>query len=256
VTDNHLVRRPILGVSTVCLALLSAGLAGCGAPAPPDPGPVALPTGVSDRDRLAGLAVQALGRHYVATYTLSSPGRPDRTITVAVATDGTWIVGVPGGALGGLADIAIFKSSSGLQQCLLGPAAGTADSGPGLGPLTPSCVVVSSLPPADDPRVQHVFTDWIDPLVDRATALSVTATTLAGADGSCFSVESTSAALAPPLDPGIYCFADDGTLTGAKAGFGTLLPAGAVGAAPPTIAQPAPVVANATPVPTAASSAP
>ena len=57
------------------------------------------------------------------------------------------------------------------------------------------------------PRVEHLFTDWIDALVDRATALSVAvAPLLPGASGTCYSVESTSAALAPPVDPGIYCY--------------------------------------------------
>jgi hypothetical protein len=118
--------------------------------------------------------------------------------------------------------------------------------------MTPGCVLVPAVTSATDPLVQHIFTDWIDPLVDRATALSVAATTLTDASGSCFSVESNSAALAPPVDPGVYCYADDGILTGARVvGFGTLLLAGTVEAAPPSVAIPAPVVAR-PPLPTAA----
>jgi hypothetical protein len=164
-------------------------------------------------------------------------------------------VGIPGGALGGLADIAIYHSGSALHHCVLGAASGTVGTRPDLGPLTPSCVVVPALSPEDDPRVHHVFTDWIDALVDRATALSVTASALAGADGACFSVESTAAALAPPVDPGVYCYADDGTLTGVATGFGTLLLTGPVAAAPPSVALPAPVVPGA-PLPTSAPPAP
>ncbi|MBX6749288.1 MAG: hypothetical protein IRY85_06370, partial [Micromonosporaceae bacterium] len=227
----------VLGVATG----LALGLAGCATPAPVEPAPT-MDTRPADRDRLAALAAAAKDHRYVATYTWSSAGRPDRTVTAAFAADGTWVVSVPGGALSGLADIAIYYSGSALHQCLLRPVQGTAGTRPDLDHLTPSCVPVDSLSPAEDPRVHHVFTDWIDAFVDRATALSVTTATLDGATGSCFSVESTSAALAPPVDPGIYCYADDGTLTGARTSFGTLLLAGPVEAAPPSVALPAPVV--------------
>ena len=97
-------------------------------------------------------------------------------MTVAFATDGTWVVAIPAGALSGLADVAMYGSPAGLFQCVLGPAAGTVGARPDLGPLTPTCAALPSLTAATDPRVQHIFTDWIDPLVDRATALSVAAT--------------------------------------------------------------------------------
>jgi hypothetical protein len=202
-----------------------------------------LDTRLAARDHLAGLAATAKDKRYVATYTLTSPNRPDRTVTAAFATDGSWVVAVPGGALSGLADIAVYRSTTELFQCLLGPASGTAGSRPDL-PLTPGCVAVPALTAATDPLVQHIFTDWIDPLVDRATALSVASTTLTGASGWCFSVESNSAALAPPVDPGVYCYAEDGILTGARVGFGTLLLAAPVAAAPPSVAIPAPVMAG------------
>ena len=186
-------------------------------------------------------------RRYVARYTLAPANRPPSraaagsgggtgsgrnattvTVTVAVATDGSWVVAIPGGALGGLADVAVFHGRAGDFQCTLGPAAGTAGTRPDLGPLTPGCVLVSRLGASTDPQVQHIFTDWIDPLVDRATALSVTvAAALPGSRGTCYSVESTSAALAPPVDPGIYCYEPDGVLTAARVGFGTLTLAGA-----------------------------
>jgi hypothetical protein len=200
----------------------------------------------ADRDQLAGLAAAAKDRRYVATYTLTVPRHADRTVTVALATDGSWIVAIPAAALSGLADVAIFRSAAGLFQCSLGPAAGTAGSRPDLAPVTPGCVKLARLTTAIDPRVQHLFTDWIDPLVDRATALSVAAVTaLPGSRGSCYSVDSNSAALAPPVDPGVYCYDHDGTLTAARVGFGTLVVSGRVGAAPPTIAMPAPILARA-----------
>ncbi len=240
-----MVRRRLPGVLATVALLTTA----C-SPAPADPQPsLTVDTAPADRDRLAGFAAAAKDQRYLANYTLTTPDRPDRTVTVAIARDGAWVVGVPGGALSGLADVAIYRSPSTLHQCLLGPASGTAGARPDLGPLTPQCVTVDPLAAADDPRVQHAFTDWIDVLVDRASAISVAAGALPGAAGACFSVESNSTALAPPMDPGVYCYSDDGILTGARAGFGTLILAGAVSPAPPTVALPAPIAPNAGPVP-------
>lgn len=244
--DVRPLRVVVLGVTLG----LAVGLAGCASPAPVEPAPT-IDTRPADRDRLAALAAAAKDHRYVATYTWRVDGRPDRTVTAAFATDGTWVVAVPGGALSGLADIAIYYSGSALHQCLLRPVQDAAGTRPDLAYLTPSCVPVESLSPAEDPRVHHLFTDWIDAFVDRATALSVTAATLEGATGSCFSVESTSAAMAPPVDPGIYCYADDGTLTGARTSFGTLLITAPAEAAPPSVASPAPVVPG-PPLPTLA----
>ena len=83
-------------------------------------------------------------------------------------------------------------------------------------------------------------------------ALSVApAAPLAGAKGVCFSVEPTAAGLAAPVDAGVYCYDGDGTLTGVRAGFGTLVLSTAVSPAPPSAVLPGPVVAAA-PLPTAA----
>ena len=242
-------RIPVLRamLAVVGLVIAGAGIASCGGAAPPGdlPTPTALPQ-QADRDRLAGLAAAAKDRRYVATYTLSSPKRSNRTVTVAVATDGSWVVAVPAGALSGLADIAMFFSAAGLFQCTLGPAAGSGGLRPDLPPVTPGCVKVGRLTAAIDPRVHHLFTDWIDPLVDRETALSVAAAAaLPGSRGACYSVESNSAALAPPVDPGIYCYDKDGTLTAARLAFGTLTLIGAVAPAPPSVKMPGPVLSRA-----------
>jgi hypothetical protein len=232
--------------ATLATALASV-VAGCGH----DAAPILQPTQEAtiqpaDRDRLAGLAAAAKDKRYVATYTLSASKRPDRTVTVAVATDGSWVVAVPAGGLSGLADVAVFHSGPGTFQCTLGRAAGTAGTRPDLEPvITPGCVAAPRLIAANDPQVQHIFTDWIDALVDRATALSVAAApALPGARGTCFSVESNSAALAPPVDPGIYCYEPDGVLTAARVSFGTLTLVGAVADAPPSVTMPGPVVAR------------
>ena len=84
------------------LTVLALALGACGSPAGPPVGPdPSLDGGPADRDRLAGFAAIAKDRRYVATYLLSSPGRSDRTVTAAFGTDGTWVVGIPGGALSG-----------------------------------------------------------------------------------------------------------------------------------------------------------
>jgi hypothetical protein len=225
-------RIPAL-VAVVALGLPAVSACGSG---PPDgsPAPTLSPQ-LTEREQLSGLAAAAKDKRYVATYTLSTPKRPDRTVTVAVASDGTWVVAVPGGALGGLADIAMFRSGDGLFQCMISTSLN----------LLPGCVAVTGLTPATDPQIQHIFTDWIDALVDRTNALSVTDTALLpGASGSCYSVESNSAALAPPVDPGIYCYGNDGVLTAAKVSFGTLVLVGAVGAAPATVTRPGNVVSR------------
>ena len=95
---------------------------GCGGATPEpsdDPTPTASPQ-QDARGQLAGLAAAAKDHRYVATYRLQTKGQTDRTVTVAVATDGTWVVAIPGGALGGLADVAIFDSAEGLFQCWTG----------------------------------------------------------------------------------------------------------------------------------------
>jgi hypothetical protein len=239
---------------TVAVATAVA-LTGCGGP--PAPVPTDPPSGPpADRDQLAGLAAAANDKRYVATYTFVVPKRSDRTVTVAYGGDGSWVVGIPGGALGGLADIAVYSSAAGLFQCSLGPAAGTAGARPDLGPITAGCVKVDALGPTTDPRVEHVFTDWIGALRDRQNALSVAAAPLLpGAVGACYSVESTSAALAPPVDPGVYCYRGDGMLTAVKAAFGTLTIIGAIGAPPPSVTMPGPVV-NRAPLPLIAPPAP
>jgi len=240
--------RPVQTVAAVLCALLAAG---CTGQAPPDPQATAqpAPTGaLTPRTQLAGLAAAAKDRRFMAGYALSQPGRPARTVAVTVAVDGTWRVDVPGGALGGQADVGVAGTKDGLYQCRLG-ASTTVATG---------CVKVAqpggAVPVSQDPRIEHPFTDWLDVLTDRQAALSVApAAQLPGSRGTCFSVEPTAAALVAPIDAGVYCYDKDGTLTAARAGFGTLVLATAVSPGPPTATLPGPVMAG-TPMPTAAPS--
>lgn len=245
VHENRAVGLRAAVIGAFCAASLVAvtgAMAGCGGgPDPPaGPGPTSGapdPTALADaRAQLAGLAAAAKDRRMTAFYTLRVPGRPDRTVAVTLAADGTWRVDIPGGVHGGAIDIGVASTPAGLFQCALPTA-----TGPG------GCVKVAgrdgTLPSANDPRLWRVFTEWRDVLTDRRAPLSVAvATPPEGGTGECYSVELTAASLAAPVDPGVYCYAPDGTLTTARSGFGTLLLASAPGAAPPSVSLPAPVV--------------
>ena len=229
----------LLGLAVLVAPIL---LAGCSSDPPPaDP---LVTTGASAgtaddaRAKLAALAAAAEDRHMVASYTLAAAGRPNRTVIVTHATDHTWRVDIPGGALGGTADVSVAQTADGICQRAL-PSVQRSDP--------PTCVRVAApngrLAAAIDPRVQHPFTDWRRVLTDRQAPLDIsTSRPLPGAQGTCFSVESTSASLNSPLDVGIYCYDPQGTLTGARLAFGTLTLAGTPGAPPPTISLPGPVV--------------
>jgi len=237
----------VTAVAATSAVLIVAGLTGCGAgdgqPPPPAPAVPAspVPTAPTDaRARLAALAAAAKDQRMVAFYTWSSPGRADRTVTVTVAGDGSWRVDAPGAAASGAVDLAMVGTpDGGIHQCTL-PAAGQPGG---------QCVRVGDrdhpVPARVDPRVQHAFTDWLDVLTDRRAAVSVaTAAAPAGFRGACFSLEATTASLAPPVDAGIYCYDPDGRLTGLVTAFGRLVLAAPPGPAPPTVALPGPVVAT------------
>jgi hypothetical protein len=248
--DPMRVRAGAVGPALVAAAVLGAGgllnaVAGCSSGPPPvtDPSPTLGPTGPTDPwGQLAAVVAVAQDKRYTASYTLTGGGRPTRTVSVTIAQDGTWMVAVPGGALGGTADIAIAATPAGLYQCALG--------------ATPACVRVAgpdgAVPAAADPRLEYLFTSWLRVLVDRQQALAVNPATLPGASGQCFSVEPNSATLAAPVDAGIYCYDANGTLTAATLGLGKLVLAGAPGAPPATISLPGPI----TPGPALGTAAP
>lgn len=229
-------RMMALGLLAVAVA---AAATGCTGKAPTQPDDAGKPTGTgalqaSDAwGQLAGRVAAAQDRRYVASYSLTVKGRPAATLSVTIATDGSWQVVVPGGALGGTATVALARTPAGMYQCPLLPA--------------PSCVLAGpGLPSRSDPHFQHIFTDWLDVLRNRQSAISVdNAKAPAGARGQCFSVEPNAAALAAPLDAGVYCFDADGTLTAATIAAGALVLIGAPVPAPPTITLPGPVVPGA-----------
>jgi hypothetical protein len=234
-------RAPRL-LPALAVLVLTAGIAGCGDPAPAEePGtPSASPAPAQDADArgdLAARAAAAVDRHFAALYTLEMSGQAPRSVLATVAGDGSWRVDIPSGALGGTTDVSIAQTEAGVFQCLLPSVAN---------PVSPSCVRVADkgrrVPKAYDPKVERVFRQWLPVFTDRQSALSVSAVApLKGASGSCFSVDSISASLDAPVDVGIYCYAADGLLTAVRVGFGILTIAGPPAAPPATIDLPGPV---------------
>jgi hypothetical protein len=239
--------RGARGLKITAIAGCAVALAGCTTHPPvlPDQTPSEPPvTAPADPwGQLAGRVAASRDARYVAAYTLATRGRPERRVTVTVAADASWLITIPGGALGGTADIALANTAAGLYECA---ATGCVRVGPPDSPL----------PGGYDPRVQHVFTDWLKVLTNRAVALSVEAAApLPGSRGSCFSIEANSAALGAPVDPGVYCYDEKGTLTAAALGLGTLTLTSAPAPAPPTVSLPGPVVSGG-PLPMAAPPSP
>ena len=232
---------------TAALALLTA----CGSGSVPakatgaSSGPPAT-TAAEPRAQLAARAATAKDRRYVLGYTLAAPNKPLRSVLVTIAADGTWRVDIQGGALGGAADVSIAGRPEGQYQCTLNTAS--------------VCVRIAAagkkLPPAVDPRAESPFTGWLDVLVDRQVPLSVAlAPPLPGSSGTCFAVDSAVTAVQPPIDPGVFCYTDDGTLTAAKLPWGSLTMTVQPANAPPTVVLPGPV-SNGAPLPTAAQPSP
>ncbi len=202
-----------------------------GAPAQPDP-----------RGMLAARVAVAKDQRYVAAYTLVVQGKAPRSVLVTVATDRTWRIDIQGGALGGTADVAIINRPEGVYQCPINPASG--------------CVRVAAtnkkLPAAIDPRLQYVFSTWLDVLLDRQVPLAVApADPLAGTSAPCFAVEPGVTAVQPPIDAGVFCYNDRGILVAARIPMGQLTLTGDPAPAPGTISLPGPVV-DGTPLGTSA----
>jgi hypothetical protein len=231
-------------LSALILVALAA-TTGCGGTPAPTPTPTggasSTPPDPSDaRADLAARAALAQDRSATALYTLDSGGMPQRSVVATTATDGSWRVDIPGGALGGTADVSIVRIEAGIFQCSL-PSATR--------PTASTCVKVADtderVPRRYDPKVQRIFHDWLNVFTDRRAALSVSAAQpLSGASGSCYAVDSISASLKAPVDVGIYCYAEDGLLTAARLELGDLRLAAAPAAAPPSVELPGPVVAG------------
>ncbi|MEV4351928.1 hypothetical protein AB0J83_46335, partial [Actinoplanes sp. NPDC049596] len=215
--------------------------------------PAATAASTDGRAELAGRAAAAMDKAYAALYSLDEGGGKVRNVVATVGADGTWKVDVGGGALGGTADVSLVSIATGVYQCSISSATN---------PITPTCVKLAEagkrVPKEYDLQVQRLFRQWLSVFTDRQAAIAVAEVQpLAGAKGDCFSVDSTAASLADPVDIGIYCYSTDGVLTAARVSFGVLkmvsestgpatvqLPGAVVGGppmgqdAPPPVVQP------------------
>jgi hypothetical protein len=248
-------------MTALAIALM---VGGCGHTTPPhllsddpDNNASAAPAGPSDK--LAALVAALQDKRYVSAYTLHTDGQPDRSVLVSIANDGSWRVDVPASALSGGANVSIVSDQTGVYQCLLGgpatnvapPVAPKASPGasPGASPspttapppfyASPACVKAAaagkSLPKRADPTLEHIFTDWLDVMIDRNSPILVfQASQLPNSTGDCFSIEPSSASLAPPMSAGIFCFLSDGTLTAIATVHNPLTIVGTPGAATAT----------------------
>jgi hypothetical protein len=226
----------------ILILLAGAFLGACSDPPPATTGQTNAPALPDDpRTILAARAAAAQDLQQVASYRLHAQDRPDRTVTFTQAKDGGWRLDVPGQALGGAVDIALVKTAAGMFQCAL-PDAG--------------CVRVSHVSASFDPKLEHVFTDWLAVFTDPDAALAVSAATpLPDTPGTCFAVDTSSVSVKAPLDAGIYCYADNGTLTGARTSVGTLSLMGTPTAGPPSVTLPG-AIKDGAPLPNASPPAP
>jgi hypothetical protein len=237
--------RHLMILATAAVAALP--IAACSSPPPAEVEQTAGPALPGDpRTVLAARAAAARDLHQVARYVLKTADRPERTVSVTLAADGGWRIDVSGTALGGTVDIALARTGGVLYQCSL-PSVTRPQNG---------CVRLQRVAAGYDPKVQHLFTDWLEVFMDRQAALAVTAATaLPGVQGACFAVDTSAVSVKSPIDPGIYCYADDGTLTGARTNVGTLVLIGSPTPAPPSISLPGAVVPG-QPLPNASPQAP
>ena len=232
--------RPMAAVLVAACAVVTT--AGCGGAAPPADVPASpAPPPTDARLEIAARAAAAGDRTFTGRWTWTPQGGESRTVTVVHATDGTWRVDIPDGAQGGTADVAVAGVGGSVFSCSLRSAAAPA--------AAPTCVKVGDkderIPARYDPRVQHLFTDWVDVFTDRDAPLAVSVSQpLPGAKGTCYAVDSIAAAISAPLDAGIYCWSTDGLLTAARVSFGRLQLVGTPDPAPASIDLPGPVTAG------------
>ncbi|GAA2518583.1 hypothetical protein [Pilimelia columellifera] len=208
--------------------------------AAPAPTPSSVRTGSplpDPRGDLAARAAAALDRREVAVYQWTPPGGATRSVVLTRAVDGGWRADIAKAALGGSADIAIARTKEGAYHCALASADRL---------ITPRCARVggtqAGINSDIDPRVQHVFVDWLEIFTDRDTAIAVSAVPPPrGLRGDCFAAQANAASLPAPIEAGTYCYDDGGLLVGARLGLGALTLVGSPSEAPPTISLPGPV---------------
>ena len=237
--------RPRLLTSSVSAAALLAlaVTAGCSGAPDPQPAPTgSVPSANGDdtpdsRSDLVARATLAQDKAYAGLYTLTEDDNgKQHNVVATVGADGSWRVDVSRAMLGDTADVSIVSTAAGVFQCTV--------SSPS-NPTTPSCVRVADpgkkVPKDYSPQVERLLRQWLPVFTDRQSALAVAEVDkLAGAQGTCFSIDSIAASIKAPVDVGIYCYAPDGVLTAARVDFGQLKLVSQV-AGPATVPLPGPV---------------
>ncbi len=201
------------------LLAAALGLTACGGSSSqaadrPEPSPSTARTSVSlpPKALLATFAARGQDRHYTATYRFAPPGgAAETTLAVTRAADGVRVdLPQPADAVSVARTATTVRTAAGAYVCLV-----TATARGCVNARTPGAAAV-------EPRVRHVFDDWLAILADPGAAISVTVVKApAGTTGTCFSVEGVAASLDPPVDAGRYCFDDAGMLTALRNGTGT-----------------------------------
>lgn len=202
---------------------------------PPSQQPAALKAG----QQLVSAAAEAIDRTYTADYQLTKPdGTTGGTVRVSKTVDALrYDHTYPGDATTYPHTATLARTGDGTFRCITGAnGSGCVQTGP----------KDAKLP--DEPRLAHAFADWLPTLASRSAALSVETVSandagLPAAAGACFSLERLTSSVEPPVDLGVYCFDDLGTITALKLSSGSLLLTTA--AAPPeTITLPTSVTPN------------
>lgn len=222
--NNTVQRLKLRHLPAIALVVM---LMGCSATASapheePEPSVMPRPTGsepvigsIKDRGQLASAAAAAKDKHFTAEYTLTRDGQSDVTVRVMRATDGTWRIDIPKGLHGGKTDVTMAWNRTGYYQCV--------DQDEVV------CVNVADkdgkVPSSYDPRVQHVFTDWLDVLLERNAPLAVTKIKRikgASKDSDCFSLRRNSVRVSAEIPDSVYCIEPNGTITAVDTTFGKL----------------------------------
>ncbi|HEV2088308.1 MAG TPA: hypothetical protein VGR21_08360 [Cryptosporangiaceae bacterium] len=208
-----------VGLPTAVLTLAAVlALAACGGPsskaaAPSEPTGSVAPTTVAlpPKARLASFAARGQDHYFTATYRFApAGGAAETTLNVIRTPSGLRVdLAQPADAASVARTVTAVRTPTGAYVCVV-----TAAAKGCVNARTPGAAAV-------EPRVWHVFGNWLAVLADPGAAISVTVVpTPAGATGTCFSVEGVAASLDAPVDSGRYCFDDAGMVTALRIGAG------------------------------------
>ena len=171
--ENVSVRRSLRASPLSCSP---AGLAACGdagAAQPHADAPAAADRAGPDAGRAdrPGRPGRAGARTTASPRSTPCDARPasSATVVATVATDGSWRVDIPGGALGGTADVSIVQTAGGRLPVRAAVGRPTRSTPAASGSPTRT----SASPRSTTRRCERVFRQWLNVFTDRQAALSV-----------------------------------------------------------------------------------